>query len=139
LRGFESIGGGWYFVVMDMLSGYQTLQDYQGSELKPSVVEAIHESLRLFHQAGYVHCDIRNTNIMVSESGNHLMIVDLDWGGNAGVARYPGCVNFEEIERPLDARDGRLITKEHDHFMINTIQVLRNTTVRCASPPLLHR
>ncbi|KAF8426806.1 hypothetical protein L210DRAFT_3420544 [Boletus edulis BED1] len=131
LRGFESIGGGWCFVVMDMLSGYQTLQDYQGSELKPSVVEAIHESLRLFHQAGYVHGDIRDTNIMVSEPGDHLMIVDLDWGGNAGVARYPARVNFEEIERPLDARDGSLITKEHDHFMINTIKVLQNTTARC--------
>lgn len=132
LRGFQSIGGGWSLVVMDMLSGYETLHDYKGGKPHSSAVETLRNNLCSLHGAGYVHGDIRHTNIMVSGSGDHLMVVDFDWAGEAGVARYPSLVNFRDIDRPSDARDGLPITKEHDHFMIDRIEALECPShVRC--------
>ncbi len=43
------------------------------------------------HERGSVHGDIRTANIMVNKDSfktGHFMLIDFDWAGVAGVARY---------------------------------------------------
>ena len=117
LQGFESLPGGWYMVVMDFVDdAYELLED---SYFKPSFSTEVREKLTSLHQAGYVHGDIRATNIMVKKNGEQgIMLLDFDWAGEIGEIRYPMNVNITEIRRPNGAIDKQLVLAEHDMAMI---------------------
>ncbi|KAF8836162.1 hypothetical protein BDN67DRAFT_998492 [Paxillus ammoniavirescens] len=120
LLGFERIPGGWFMVVMDAVSkGYVQLAS---SSLSASALTSIRKKLKDLHNGGFVHGDIRDTNIM-------FMIIDFDWAGKINEVRYPPYVNREDIWRPDGAIDGELILTEHD-----------DATLDCAalSSPLLY-
>jgi serine/threonine protein kinase len=119
LRGFERIDGGWYMVVMDLLD--ETYRDLHDSPRKATFSEEILEKVVTLHQAGYVHGDIRTTNIMVKRSGSGIMLVDFDWAGVIGEVRYPMNVNTEEIKRPRGVYDNELIMPAHDTEMVENL------------------
>ncbi|KAI6014933.1 hypothetical protein EDC04DRAFT_2608919 [Pisolithus marmoratus] len=98
LRGFKKIPGGWFMVVMDDLSNdYETLANMSVPVPTKSLIRA---KLAGFHKAGFVHGDIRDTNIMVSKSDNtQFRIIDFDWAGIAGEVKYPAFLN-PEVRRP---------------------------------------
>ncbi|KIK74259.1 hypothetical protein PAXRUDRAFT_791416, partial [Paxillus rubicundulus Ve08.2h10] len=115
LLGFERIPGGWFMVVMDALS-----KDYvplSRSSLSASAFTDIRKKLKDLHNGGFVHGDIRDTNILVNNNGK-FMIVDFDWAGKINEARYPPYVNREDIWRPDGAIDGQIILTEHDDAML---------------------
>ncbi|KAF9231109.1 hypothetical protein BU15DRAFT_56568 [Melanogaster broomeanus] len=119
LRGFEAIPGGWHMVVMDALpSDYLSLDNLQPST---DCLSRIKVQLVQLHQEGYVHGDIRSTNIMVSKDESRFMFVDFDWAGRIGEIRYPMNVNRTDIERPEGAVDGALIQAGHDIAMLISI------------------
>jgi serine/threonine protein kinase len=118
LRGFAEIAGGWFMVVMDFLG--ELYQDLADSPSKASFSAEIKEKIVQLHQAGYVHGDIRATNVLVRYDGRPgIMLVDFDWAGVAGDVRYPPNVNRTEIKRPNGVYDGELIKAEHDIAMID--------------------
>ncbi|KAI9459603.1 hypothetical protein HD554DRAFT_2176873 [Boletus coccyginus] len=119
LRGFEKIPGGWFMVVMDDISdGHETLFS---KPVSITTKELIAEKLAKFHEAGFVHGDIRDTNVMVSKlDEKDFNIVDFDWAGRASEVTYPACVN-REIWRPTDAIDGQPILAVHDIAMLHRI------------------
>jgi serine/threonine protein kinase len=88
LRGFQSIPGGWYMVIMDYIDN--TYEELEDSHTKGSFVTEIREKVASLHQAGFVHGDIRTTNIMVKKSGEEgILLIDFDWAGVIGDVRYP--------------------------------------------------
>lgn len=108
-------------VIMDLLEGYKML--HQCAPLQPSVLQAMEKELQVLHEAGYVHGDIRDTNIMASENDpKKFMFIDFDWAGKVGEVRYPVGVNFTEIIRPSRARDGELINIYDDQFMFRRLR-----------------
>ncbi|KAF8834021.1 hypothetical protein BDN67DRAFT_915782 [Paxillus ammoniavirescens] len=116
LLGFERIPGGWFMVVMDALS-----EDYvplASSSLSASAFTSIRKKLKDLHNGGFVHGDIRDTNIMVTDK-EQFMIIDFDWAGKINKVRYPPYVNREDIWRPDGAIDGELILTEHDDAMLD--------------------
>jgi hypothetical protein len=117
LRGFESLPGGWCMVVMDFVDdAYELLED---SLFKLSFSTEVREKLASLHQAGYVHGDIRATNIMVKKNGERgIMLLDFDWAGVIGEMRYPMNVNITEVRRPSGAIDKQLVLAEHDMAMV---------------------
>ncbi|KAG9310690.1 hypothetical protein JVU11DRAFT_9284 [Chiua virens] len=119
LRGFETIVGGWLMVIMDDISdGYETLYDRPVTE---SVKDIIAEKLSKFHEAGYVHGDLRDTNIMASKSDmTDVKFIDFDWAGKANETVYPPFVN-RKFWRPPDAMDWLPIRAEHDVEMLRHI------------------
>lgn len=123
LRGFELLPGDWYMIVMDHLVGYDVLADLPDTDRLPrSAVEAIGTQLKTLHARQMVHGDIRDTNVLVKKDDRtKLMLVDFDWAGVEGIARYPPYVNYTDIQRPRDARDGQLIKATHDLKMFNDI------------------
>jgi thiamine kinase-like enzyme len=50
---------------------------------------------RLLADNKFVHGDIRRVNVINSQSG--LKLLDFDWAGEAGSARYPGAHSFSSI------------------------------------------
>jgi hypothetical protein len=120
LIGYERIPGGWYIVVMDALDQYQELPSGPHA---PSLADEITAKITWLHQAGYVHGDIRDTNVMVRKDGEDgFNLVDFDWAGEIGVVRYPMYVNRGGgLWRPDGARDGELITADHDMMMLENM------------------
>lgn len=91
-------------VVMDLLGDdYDLLSDV--GDRAPFCKKLKTETVEL-HQRGFVHGDIRPTNIMVKKSGESgIMLLDFDWAGAIGEARYPMNVNMQDIQRPEGAVD----------------------------------
>ena len=55
------------------------------------------------HQQGFVHGDILNVNVMITNGltlAVMLLVVDFDWAGRIGEVRYPMNVNREDVYRP---------------------------------------
>jgi hypothetical protein len=48
-------------------------------------------------------------------------LVDFDWAGPVGVARYPIGVNKTTVWRPDGVQDGELITVQHDDEMVSNL------------------
>jgi serine/threonine protein kinase len=128
LRGFEQLPGGWYMAVMDRLVAYDVLADLPiGEHIPRSVFDSIGEHLRTLHERKLVHGDIRDTNILLRrDDRTRYMIIDFDWAGVEDVVRYPAYVNYRDIERPHDARDGLPIKAAHDDAMLGFLIAQRS-------------
>ncbi|PVG03683.1 hypothetical protein CPB86DRAFT_380744 [Serendipita vermifera] len=124
LYAVNELGGGWMMVVMDYLDeGTHTL--LRGSNIvKQELLAGVHEAVSILHDGGFVHGDIRDVNIMVksnwnqNEKSKNVKLIDFDWAGEEGSTLYPPNVNFMDIQRPKDARDGLPITRYHDLYMV---------------------
>jgi RIO-like serine/threonine protein kinase len=114
--------------VMDRLVVYDVLADVPIGELIPrSVFDSIGEHLRTLHDCKLVHGDIRDTNILLKkEDRTKFMIIDFDWVGVEDIVRYPAYVNYRDIERPHDVRDGLPIKAAHDDAMLGFLIVQRS-------------
>ena len=106
-------------VMDDLRDSYRHPSDSLGMD-RPS--KAIRALLLALHQSGYVHGDIRSSNILVGNSEDDFMLLDFDWAGRIGEARYPMNLNRSEgLWRPDGARDGALILADHDIEMLELI------------------
>lgn len=121
LIAFEKLLGDWYMVVMDFLD--ISWRPISAAERKDdgALEGKIRDALVKLHQHHMVHGDVRDTNIMVRDSGRELefMLIDFDWAGELGTVKYPRLVNkAPELGRPTDVEDGELINAEHDLVML---------------------
>jgi len=77
---FNQVPGGWYMVVMDAID--QDCENLHQAPHETLVLNGIMQKIGSLHQAGYVHGDIRNTNVMVQKDGEKgFLLVDFDWVG----------------------------------------------------------
>ena len=132
LYAVESLPGGWYMVIMeDVRSEYEDLYDFiqhsdqtEDASSRDYLLDQIRKFLEELHQAGFVHGDIRNTNIMVKKSGldGSFYLVDFDWSGRIDEVRYPIGINVTSVNRPDGVVGGELITAQHDIDSLEYIQ-----------------
>lgn len=121
-------------VIMDDVSEkytnlFDTIQNKEDSfsdEQRSSLSEEIRRCLGEFHLAGFVHGDIRNTNIMVKRHGfdevdGSFLLVDYDFCGKAQEVRYPFDLNTTSVWRPEEATGGAIIEAKHDLQMLDWI------------------
>lgn len=113
---------GWFMVVMeDASANYMTLCDLRKDSAIESARSQVASDLVRLHNKGFVHGDVRDVNILVSRPEAPLqpaiMLVDWDWAGQEGQAKYPHSMN-PEVPRPRDATAGGLITALHDMAMV---------------------
>ena len=127
LRAIMRLPGGWIMVVMDY-SEYTQLCDPTlqiSDELRHTIMAKVSEIVQQLHDAGFVHGDIRSTNILVdrgtltSKDGIKIHFIDFDWAGRQGEAVYPMRVNKVTVWRPEGASDGQPILVEHDVAMVD--------------------
>ncbi|PPQ70836.1 hypothetical protein CVT26_014041 [Gymnopilus dilepis] len=140
LYAVERLVGNLYMVVMENVSGdyislfnlVQHNSDFRTADLYQDARDALSskvgEALAKLHQAGLVHGDIRNTNIMVKAQNmngfndvSSFLIVDFDSSGKIGDAKYPYTLNTVSVRRPEEAVGGALMKAEHDIEMLGNI------------------
>ncbi|KAI5988935.1 hypothetical protein F5J12DRAFT_969103 [Pisolithus orientalis] len=81
-------------VVVNMLSNYVTLCKQPATG---SVMDEFNEKLEAFYTAGFFHGDIHDVNVMVSHNGKTFKIIDFNWAGRTGEARYPLDLSRREV------------------------------------------
>ena len=124
LRAVEYFADGWAMVVMDDISHQYCA--VEGRKLKTDVYEAVKDGLALLHADGFVHGDVRETNIMVKRDGvdseglGDVILIDFDWAGKENVVRYPSNITLghPELWRPKSVERGGLICSDHDDEML---------------------
>ncbi|KAF8872351.1 hypothetical protein BD779DRAFT_1452885 [Infundibulicybe gibba] len=131
LLGLESLSGGWKMVVMDRVDQeyidlYSSLIDRDrplDEELRFTLYDTLHTSLVGLHRAGFVHGDIQAPSIMISKNRRaKFLLLDFDWAGEIGMARYPPDVyRGERLWRPDGVSGCAPITAAHDVQMLDHI------------------
>jgi serine/threonine protein kinase len=126
LRKVTSLPADWTMVVMDF-SQYHGLFDLFLPSLESAslIKSKIRDIIQKLHDNGFVHGDIRNTNILVdpktltTKDGCSVHLIDFDWAGRDQEVKYPARVNNISVRRPDGVSDGELITKSHDMEMVS--------------------
>ncbi|KAI0252373.1 hypothetical protein BJV78DRAFT_350633 [Lactifluus subvellereus] len=124
LRQCVRVSAEWTAVIMDR-SKYQVLYGLSLPEAdQENVRRKVKSEMQMLHNEGFVHGDIRDTNLLVdldSLASDDVVVhfIDLDWAGRIGEARYPIGVNTKTVKRPDGVKSGELITKQHDEDMVS--------------------
>ncbi|KAH9887338.1 hypothetical protein C8Q73DRAFT_713661 [Cubamyces lactineus] len=84
----ESVG--MWVVVMDYVEG----RAVAGVLRDPARVASLQNAVKTLHANGFVFGDLRNPNVLEVEDG--VMLIDFDWCGKEGTARYPSDILLEE-------------------------------------------
>lgn len=123
LYGLTNLSGDWIMVIMeDLREPWVELLRIQPEEREP-FERPIKEAVDSLHANGYVHGDIRASNILVcpSDLSKGIRFIDFDEAGKAGEAIYPRNLNVKDIKRPKGAVGGQKILKEHDLWMTDEL------------------
>ena len=114
-------------VVMEYLDPqtYRVLRPEDGSN--PRLIAEIRGVVRVLHDGGFVHGDLRDVNMMTrhqwtaGENARNVFLLHFDWAGAEGATKYPPHLNTQTVTRHEGAKDGALITQEHDWAMVDYI------------------
>ena len=119
LIGVERLPGGWIMVVMERLDEMWTCMVELGSGDRLKYEDTMKTAVERLNAANMVHGDLRDTNVMVRESGEpSIMLLDFDWSGIAGQVMYPDMIS-KAIYRPEGVEGGGEIRPEHDVAMMD--------------------
>ena len=120
--------GGAFMVVMDLVQGQDAYHEFKRRPLPPTVLDDIQLALKTLHDAGLVFGDLRRPNIMVLKTQNqhgndewHARLVDFDWSGPVGNARYPPTLN-KGIRWAQGVEAMYEIKKQHDLDMLGKLR-----------------
>jgi hypothetical protein len=118
------ISAEWTAVVMDM-SRYKMLYGLSlTKDQQEKIQQKVEKTIQVLHDAGFVHGDVRSTNILIDlesldSDDVRIHFVDFDWAGRIGEAKYPNDINGITVKRPEGAEGGKVITMEHDKMMVS--------------------
>ncbi|KAH9039480.1 hypothetical protein EDB83DRAFT_2228374 [Lactarius deliciosus] len=126
----ERIQGGVTVVIMKFITGqnahYHRFKD--SKLLPPDILDDVKSAVRVLHDAGIVFGDLRRPNIVIDTTGerDRALLVDFEWAGQDGQARYPTLLNNTgQITWATGVKRHGIMRKEHDIEMIeylNTYQ-----------------
>jgi serine/threonine protein kinase len=120
--GEMSPGSRFWMVVMEFVPG-STLLDLSNKKRKipRSYREEIYAAVHWLHDNGFVFGDLRAQNIMINSEGK-VKLIDFDWAGKAGEARYPLLINRDErLEWHEGVKPGGVIELQHDLHMLTKL------------------
>jgi serine/threonine protein kinase len=96
-----------------------TLSDYfqkfpnKGDDALTTVFENLASLVARLHDNGMVHGDLREDNIVVDTRDFSVVLLDFDWSGLEGTARYPFQLNLD-IDWEAPVKLGGLVQKKHN-------------------------
>ncbi|KAH9110698.1 hypothetical protein AeMF1_007775 [Aphanomyces euteiches] len=107
----------WIFVVMEKL----VLQPIWDAPVDAIIVrEQVLEIKNRLADAKLVHGDLRQDNILWDSLNRRVVLMDFDWSGKAGVARYPPFMN-PDIPWPEGAETNKPLCTQHDEWWIDRL------------------
>ncbi|PRP73428.1 hypothetical protein PROFUN_16701, partial [Planoprotostelium fungivorum] len=110
---------GWTYVIMDYVAGVTPTEVPE--EKRAVVKESVNKAINRMHEKGFVHGDLRPCNILVRQQDCFVYIIDFDYSGKEGEAKYPYFLNTKDIRWPDGVASGKVITQQHDKDMISKI------------------
>jgi hypothetical protein len=132
ILGFKQIPGGWFVIAMDCISPpMHPSQSPMLQSLFGSWTEELQELVQSFHDAGFVHGDLREPNLLCDE--DKLKLIDYDWGGVVGEARYPHARLCYELTGGRVGTDPRITKDDDKRVLQNTLEKLM-TIAACMIP-----
>ncbi|CAE6506478.1 unnamed protein product [Rhizoctonia solani] len=123
----QPISAGLVMIVMELFgTSLDTYLDPAGPGLDQSarahIESDVKMALDLLHTQNLVFGDLRSPNVLVEQDPNglfHAQLVDFEWCGASGEARYPVGMNPSKRIRWADGMTrGSLLYKEHDDHML---------------------
>lgn len=81
----------------------------------------LREVVNHLHSQNFAHGDLRTCNILVHPE-NRLCLIDFDWAGQEGNARYPAFMNHSTVNWAEGASDYQLVLRSHDIHLLNSFQ-----------------
>ena len=125
---FEKVTSRYHVVVMEYVEDAVTLHEYiQKEQNRKHSIDQLKDhcskALCVLHESGFCHGDLRGNNILVKrkETAQPIVIVDFDWSGKNGVAKYPLFMNHIDLTWPEGATDGKFLHPDHDKYWIKQI------------------
>jgi hypothetical protein len=107
---------GMFVAVMDYVQGREADAQLTNS----AHIESLRAALSMLHDRGLVFGDLRPPNILLWNDG--IMLVDFDWCGKEGEARYPSNIMLEDTYGWYhQVRRGGLIQKLHDAYLFSAL------------------
>lgn len=89
------------------------------------------QALDTLHRAGFCHGDFRAPNLLVKEDDDcKICLLDFEWAGPAGRAKYPLMMNHVDIEWPDGAISGGIIQEEHDTCWLQKLRYPNTYIIR---------
>lgn len=128
------VHGGLWMVVTAEVVGVTVLATFGRRQASLDVITAVERAVSLLHNKDLVHGDLRPPNIMVVkkaapdrsrdsgtghvESTPTVILIDFDWAGLDGKARYPVTLNdVDSINWAPGVERNALMRKAHDEYM----------------------
>jgi hypothetical protein len=105
-----------YMTVMEYVEG----EEWYSLSHSSKYWNVLNQVIQLYHEAGFVHGDLRAPNIIISNQKP--VILDFDWAGENGIVRYPRVLNHHDILWPDGVDVNQPIQAEHDIFMLNQLK-----------------
>lgn len=87
----------------------------------PVLTKPIRDIVELLHQHSmvhHVHGDLRGQNVMYGRRKADIQVIDFDWAGKEGEARYPKDLP-PAVKWPRGAEPGGIIAAAHDWYWID--------------------
>ena len=92
---------------------------WQRLTVRPQVENGVKHIVGLLEGKGYVHGDLRTTNIMIKRVSHELKVIDFDWAGEAEHSHYPIDRNDDIEDWPKGSKQGGVISMGHDRTLVN--------------------
>lgn len=86
--------------------------------------EDLRDLMQSFHDAGFVHGDLREPNILCD--GEKLKLINYDWGGVVGEAHYPHAQLCYELTDGRDGSDPRITKDDDKRILQDTLEGLKH-------------
>lgn len=139
------VAPGWQYLVLENLreqDGWIRLDLIDNTDDRRTAIDELRQVLHVYHngsatqaaaagmapvpqsleQLRWVHGDLHQQNIMVrfkrKDAVAQVALLDFDWAGREGTARYPYGMNHVHLRWDAGAVDGALIAHEHDAFLV---------------------
>jgi len=122
LFGYQEFSGV-HVVVMELL---EEAAHFNPKTADDSLKEKVRAAVKLMHDDGWVHGDLRDANILVKNGKVYL--IDFEWAGKPDIVnppRYPASLNeqiwTEQVRIQKGISPGGCITKGHDDYMLSRL------------------
>ncbi|KAF9779198.1 hypothetical protein BJ322DRAFT_1013639 [Thelephora terrestris] len=106
-----------WVVIMDYVESSEVGVD---DVLKESIhIKSLRAALDKLHSRGLVFGDLRPLNVLIM--GDKVMLIEFDWCGKAGQARYPSDIMLGAESRHPEVERGGPIDQAHDEYHFNKL------------------
>ena len=114
---YEVLSSNWIFVVIEKLE----MVPIAKAPVEAAIVrEQVLKIRNRLADAGFVHGDLREANILWDCINNRVVLIDFDWSGKEGEVLYPPFMN-SYIHWPEGAETNKPLRRQHDAAWIESL------------------